>query len=283
MILQSSANRYEAINLIARTGSYSVYKCTGKGRSYIVYVVEDKELENKLVARFGDMTEQDLDGFAELFAENDALVLVFKEYVLEQTAASFNDDTTAESDKLMFFVRVLEAFCVHGVPCDIACDLLEGDNVGVSSEGSADCRYLFHNIAALEDRNMRSLCRVFIEKLKTALIPVGRTKRTAVIDKFCKELMSNVPQSMTDLYDRYEECVEICRQTELGETKLQRLKKKALKAASVGKVMLTVVILGLACVILAMSILKNNNDGGVYFDRVGEVEIESSASGSSSH
>lgn len=278
MTLLSKANKYEAINLIVRDPRYSVYKCASGGRAYLLYLVRDDELEDALVERFTDISMYGFDGFVELFADNGALVLVFKESSLEETAADYLDESTSESQKLMFFERVLEAFCVHEVPPSVACDLLEYDNVGVTSEGSADCRYILRDVSAYEKRGMGSLAEIFTRKLQTALTPVGHTKRTSIINDFCRALKDDPPKTMTDFYDRYVCCVEMCGRTELGETKLQRLKKKALKAAGLGKTILTVIILGLACAVLVMSLVQNSSDGGAVFNQIGEVNIEENAS-----
>lgn len=276
MKLISSANEYKAINLIKRDPRYSVYKCISRGRGYLLYLIGDETLEKTLVTRFGDVSEFDFDGFVELFADKDSLVLVFKDNILEETAADYLGDDTDESGKLLFFERVLEALCVHEVPANIACDLLEHDNIGVKSDGDADCRYILNDISVFDHRGMKSLAEIFTQKLSLALLPVGRTKRTALIDKFCKELCDNPPDTMTDMYDRYVRCVEACRETELGETKGQRLKKKALKAANIGKLVLTAVVLGMACLILIMSFMDDGSKNGMKFDRIGEVVIEES-------
>lgn len=278
MKLISSANEYKAINLIKRDPRYSVYKCVSHERGYLLYVIDDETLEKTLVTRFGDVSGFVFDGFAELFVEGDSLVLAFKDNTLEETAADYLGDDTAESGKLLFFERVLEALCVHGVPANIACDLLEHDNIGVKSDGGADCRYILNDISVFDNCGMGSLAEIFTQKLKLALLPVGRTKRTVLIDKFCKELCADPPETMTDLYDRYVKCVEACREIELGETKSQRLKKKAMKAANIGKAALTAVVLIMALLILIMSFLDNGSKNGVKFDQIGEVVIEESAS-----
>lgn len=276
MKLISSANEYKAINLIKRDPRYSVYKCVSKGRGYLLYLVSEENLEEALVARFTKTSGFDFDGFVELFADGDSLVLVFKDNTLEETVADYLGDDTDESGKLMFFERVLEALCVHEVPANIACDLLEHDNIGVKSDGSADCRYILCDISLFDDRDMNTLAEIFTRKLTAALAPVGKTKRTPVIDEFCRGLRADPPETMTDMYDRYVRCVDACRETELGETRSQRLKKKAMKAANVGKVVLTAVVLIMACVILIMSFTDDGSKNGVKFDRIGDVIIENS-------
>lgn len=278
MKLISSVNEYKAINLVKRDPRYSVYKCESKGHGYLLYLVSDKMLESSLVSCFGDMSGSDFDGFAELFADGDDLVLVFRYNILEKTTADYLEDDTDESDKLIFFERVLEALCVHEVPINIACDLLEHDNIGVKSDGSADCRYILHDFTAPDACDMSSLAVVFSKKLKLALSAVGKTKRTPVIDKFCKELCSDPADSMTDMYDRYVKCVENCRGIELGETKSERIKKNVKKAANVGKVVLTAAVLIMACVILIMSFTGDDSKNGVKFDRIGNVMIEETTS-----
>lgn len=274
MKLISSANEYKAINLIKRDPRYSIYKCVSRGRSYLLYLVSDENLENALVTRFGDVSGFDFDGFAELFADKDSLVLAFKDNTLAETAADYLGDDTGEKSKLMFFERVLEALCVHEVPANIACDLLEHDNIGVKSDGDADCRYILNDISMFDNRDMRALAEIFTQKLTLALSPIGRTKRTALIDKFCKELRADPPGTMTDMYDRYVRCVEACCEIELGETKSQRLKKKALKAASIGKAVLTAVVLGMAFLILIMSFAEDSSKSGKKFKQIGDVMIE---------
>ncbi len=274
MKLISSANEYKAINLIKRDPRYSIYKCVSKGRGYLLYLVSDGNLEEALVARFTKTSGFDFDGFVELFADGDSLVLVFKDNILEETVADYLGDDTDESGKLMFFERVLEALCVHEVPANIACDLLEHDNIGVKSDGDADCRYILCDISLFDGRDMSTLAEIFTRKLTLALSPVGKTKRTPVIDEFCRELRADPPESMTDMYDRYVRCVDACRETELGETKSQRLKKKAMKAANVGKVVLTAAVLIMACVILVLSFTDDGSKNSVKFDRIGDVIIE---------
>lgn len=278
MKLISSVNEYKVINLIKRDPRYCVYKCVSKGRGYLLYLIGDEQLEKALVTRFADVSGSDFDGFAELFSDGGGLVLAFKDNILEETAADYLGDDTNEIHKLLFFERVLEALCVHEVPSDIACDLLEYDNIGVKSDGSSDCRYILHNFSAFDSRGMNTLSEIFARKLTRALLPVGRTERTPVTDKFCKELCANPPETMTDLYDRYIECVETCRGIDSGETKIQRLKKKALKATSIGKVILMAVILGMACFILIMSIVNDDSGSGEKFRRIGDVIIEETSS-----
>ena len=277
MKLISSANEYKAINLIKRDPQYNVYKCVSKGNGYLLYLVSDKMLEKTLVTRFGDMSGSDFDGFAELFADDDGLVLVFRYNILEKTTADYLEDDTDESDKLLFFERVLEALCVHEVPINIACDLLEYDNIGVKSDGSADCLYILHDISVSDDRNMNSLAVIFSQKLKQALSAVGKTKRTPVIDNFCKEICTNPAGSMTDMYDRYVKCVEDCRGIELGETKSERIKKNVMKAVNIGKIVLTAAVLIMACIILIMS-FAGDSSKNVKFDQIGNVAIEETAS-----
>lgn len=272
----SSANEYKAINLIRREpGSrYNVYKCVSRGRSYLLYLVSDEALERALVECFGDMSGSDFDGFAELFADGDKLVLAFRENILEKTAADYLEDDTGESEKLLFFERVLEALCVHGVPVNIACDLLENDNIGVRSDGSADCRYIFGKISVFDDRNMKTLAEIFTRKLTQAFSAVGKNKRTPIIERFCKELCEEPPDLMTEMYDRYVKCVEECRRTELGETKAERIKKNVIKAANIGKVVLTAAVLIMACIMLIISFAGDGSKNKVKFDRIGDVIIE---------
>lgn len=278
MKLISSAKEYKAINLIKRDPRYSIYRCSSKGRSYLLYLVSDDNLEKSLVTCFGKMTGFDFDGFVELFADSDRLVLVFKDNILEKTTADHLGDDTDERSKLMFFERILEALCVHEVPANIACDLLENDNIGVKSDGSADCRYILCNITAFDNCGMDRLAKIFAQKLQLALSPFGRTKRTPLIDKFCKGLHTDPPETMTDLYDRYVRCAEECSEIELGETKAQRLKKKAMKAASVGKVILTAVVLVMALLILILSIVDDGSGSGEKIRQIGDVIIEENTS-----
>lgn len=278
MKLISSTREYKAINLIKRDSRYSIYRCSCKGRSYLLYLVCDENLEKSLVACFGKMTGFDFDGFVELFADGDRLVLVFKDNILEETTADHLGDETDERSNLMFFERVLEALCVHEVPANIACDLLENDNIGVKSDGSADCRYILHNFSAFDNCGMERLAEKFTQKLRRSLAPFGRNKRTPLIEKFCKELKVDTPETMTELYDRYIRCVEECSEVELGETKAQRLKKKAMKAASVGKVILTVLVLGLAFLMLVVSIVDDGSGSGEKIEQIGDVIIEENIS-----
>lgn len=272
----SSANEYRAINLIKRDPGlrYGVYKCVSRGRGYLLYLISDEALERALMTRFGDLSGFNFDGFTELFADGDRLVLVFKENILEETTAYHLGDDTNETEKLLFFERVLEALCVHEVPVNIACDLLEHDNIGVKSDGSADCRYILNDISVFDDRDMNLFTEIFSRKLTLALEPVGKNKRTPVIDKFCRELRAEPPKTMTDMYDRYVKCVEDCRGIELGETKAERLKKNVMKAANIGKVVLTTAVLVLACIMLIMSFADDGSKNGVKFDRIGDVVIE---------
>ena len=278
MKLLSSANEYEAINLIKRDPRYSVYKCESKGRGYLLYLIADETLEKAPGTRFGKTSGSDFDGFEELFVDGDSLVLVFKDNALEETAADYLGGDADGSRKLMFFERVLEALCVHSVPPDIACDLLEHDNIGVKSDGSADCRYILCNISAFGKRGMDTLAEIFAQKLTLAFASAGRSKRTALIERFCGELRADPPASMTEFYDRYVGCVETCREVEPEENGIRRLKKKALKAAGVGKAILTVAVLGMAFLILIMSFAGSGSENDVKFGQIGDVVIEETSS-----
>lgn len=277
MTLLSSVREYELIELITREPRFGVYRSVCGGRWYLVYIVRSEALENALAERLCDLSESGFDGFCEFFGDADALIAVFRYNALEKTAADYLDEDTTETEKLMFFGRVLEAFCVHEVPPDIACDLLQNDNVGVTSEGGADCRYILRELSAFEKRDMRSLAGIFSKKLKQALAPVGKTKRTAVIDRFLSELIQSPPAAMTEFYDRYTACVEECKGIELGETKLRRLKNRVLKAANVGRTVLMIAVLALAVVMLVMS-LNEDNSRNQKLDRIGGVTVEESVS-----
>lgn len=269
MKLISAVNEYRAVNLIKRNARYSIYKCVSReGRGYLLYkFAKDETPEAALVARFNDMPP-DFDGFSELFADSDeSLVLVFKDNTLEQTAADYMSGDTSETAKLRFFERMLEALCVHEIPPNIACDLLENDNIGVKSDGSADCRYILNNITAFEDRNMAALSKIFAKKLTQVLSFSGRIPE---VEKFCGELKADPPETVTGLYDRYVSFVEARENSKSPNSSKNKLKK----AANIGKAALTAAVLVMTAIILIMSFFENDTKKTKKFDQIGEVLIE---------
>lgn len=269
MKLISASNEYRAVNLIKRGSRYSVYKCVSReGRGYLLYkIVKDERLEKALVARFNEMPP-DFDGFSELFADSgESLILVFKDNALEQTAADHMSGDVSVKAKLQFFERALEALCVHEVPENIACDLLENDNIGVKSDGSADCRYILNDITTLGERNMAALSKIFAKKLTLALSSSGRIPEA---EKFCGELKANPPETVTGLYDRYISFVE-ARENSKSEN---NPKNKLKKAANIGKAALTAVVLVMTVIILIITFFEDDSQKTKNFDKIGEVAVE---------
>lgn len=269
MKLISATNEYKAINLIKRGARYSVYRCVSRdGRGYLLYkFIKDELLENALVVRFGDISP-DFDGFSELFADSgDSLVLVFKDNILERTVNDLLDGDTAERERLDILERSLEALCVHEVPPDIACDLLENGNIGVKSDGSADCLYILSDFFTPGKRDMTALSVIFAKKLTQAL---SNGKRSAAVEKFCENLRLEPPESMTDLYDRYLTFVEAQKSAAVKNSPKARL----MKAVNIGKTLLTAAVLVMAAAILVMSFFEDGQKNTQKLDKIGEVLIE---------
>lgn len=269
MKLISASNEYTAINLIKREPRYTVYRCQDRGgRRYLLYkFIKDELLESSLVIRFGELSS-DFDGFSELFADSDdSLVLVFKDNELEQT---FNDVLSAETstvERLTALDRALEALCVHEVPADIACGLMESGNIGVKSDGSADCLYILDDISSFGKRGMPALSAIFANKLDQAL---SSRKRSPELAEFRESLESTPPSTMTELYDRFLSFSE----TQKRLTAQNSAKQKLKKAAAIGKTALTAVVLLVAAAILVISFLDIGKKPTQKLDRIGELIIE---------
>lgn len=271
MIFESISGVYEVVNLTAGQPDFCVYRCRRGGREYVLYRLIDEELKRVACERFEKIKNTDFDGLEEIFTSGDDLIIVFRYHELSETAAFYSDGNSAEAGKVRFFGDMLAALCIHAVPEDIAADLIENDNVGLTSDGNPECRY---ELKFLTQNGGETFYGAFEKKLRTAFESVGRSKRTAAVEELCNGLVKNPPADIMELFSRYEQCVEPFSKMGLGETPKQRARRIAMKAVKIGKTVLAAAVLGVALFTLGLALFSEKpSEGGIY-QQIGSVKIE---------
>lgn len=273
MILESISRTYEVVNLTERNPRFCAYRCRNGGKDYILYLIIDEELKSFVCRRFQSISETEFDGLAEMFTYKDDIVIAFFYHELSETADFYSDEDTNEAGKVRFFGDMLASLCIHGVPEDIAADLIEHDNVGVTSDGNPECRYELHSLFSGSIRN-NGFSEAFAGKLRKAFESVGRSKRTAAIENLCADIENSPPADVMELFSRYEQCVEPFASMGLGETRRQKMKRIGLKAAKAVKFVIAAAVLGLAVFTLVLALFSEKPDSGGIYEQIGNVKIE---------
>lgn len=274
MIFESISKTYEVINLTVRHARYKVYKCKSGGADYILYLITDEELKRSVCVEFQRISETEFDGLCEMFTVKDNLVIVMEYHDLSETGAFYTGREPTETEKVRFFGDMLAALCIHAVPNDIAADLIDHDNVGLTSDGNPQCRYELKSLLLYGNVKMKSVSEAFVEKLREAFESVPHSKRTAALESFCAELEKLPPADIMELYSRYEQCVEPFAAMGLGETRKQRMKRFAMKAVKVLKTVVAAAILVVAFAALFWSFFSNKPESGGIYEQIGDVKIE---------
>ncbi len=272
MIFESVSGVYEVVNLTAKQPDLRVYRCRRGGREYVLYQLIDEELKRCACERFEKIRNTDFDGLEEIFTSGDDLIIAFRYHELGETAAFYSDGNSTEAGKVRFFGDMLAALCIHAVPEDIAANLIENDNVGLTPDGNPECRYELKFLT--QDGGRASFSEAFEKKLRTAFESVGRSKRSAAVEELCDGLIKNPPADIMELFGRYEQCVEPFSKMGLGETRKQRAKRIAMKVVKVGKTVLAAAVLGIALFTLGLALFSEKpSEGGIY-QQIGSVKIE---------
>lgn len=276
MTLESSSKVYKIINLVRKSNDYRVYRCLRSTKYYLLYRIVNEPLKQTVCLCFTQPGISDFDGFCEMFTNGDDLILVFREAVLEETAADYSDESTNEVEKLAFFDMLLTALCVHNVPVRLAYDLILHDNIGVTAQGGADCRYDLYELGSYENSgdDINRLSELFSDKLSTAFAKLPRSKCTGKVTAFCVQLSDTHPKSIMELYERYNLFKEDLTVLKIGETKRERIKRISKKAFVAAKAVLTAVLLALAVYVLLLSVFNAKPGSGGIYDRIGDVSIE---------
>ncbi len=273
MIFESVSGVYEVVNLTAKQQRLRVYRCRRDGREYVLYQLTDEELKRDACERFERIRNTDFDGLEEIFTSGDDLIIVFRYHELSETAAFYSDGDSTEAGKVRFFGDMLAALCIHAVPEDIAADLIENDNVGLTSDGNPECRYELKFLTE-NSSDRASFSEAFEKKLRTAFESVGRSKRTTAVEELCDGLVKAPPADIMELFSRYEQCVEPFSAMGLGETPKQRAKRIAMKVVKIGKTVLAAAVLGIALFTLGLALFSEKpSEGGIY-QQIGSVKIE---------
>lgn len=281
MFFESNENVYEVINVLYSGQGYDNYHCRVKNGNYILIRLKSEQLKyfiSQMLAKISD--DGQFNDICETFTSNDALVIVLKEYPIRDRWSDYlseNDYTFRE--RIEFIYRILAGLCVHDAPVEIACDILKHGNIGISSDGNANCYYDLRELDNYEDyKTMEQFCSIFAKQIWNVFSDEIVRKPYEELRRFYEDIGENAPKDFLELFKRYNEVYEIflgkIEKGQLSENaEANKLKWLAENGVKFVKTAVIVCIIAAAVWVLVLSFLGREPEGTGAFSQIGDLKI----------